>query len=83
MIQFEKDPASLSDTIGEMVYSMDVDQQVHRARQIEFDKAADSEVLGRNKPHNGLWHGSGRDEAFERRCCGRVSAMAQQVLAST
>ena len=34
MIQFEKDPASLNDTIGEMVYSMDVDQQVHRARSI-------------------------------------------------
>ncbi len=33
MLQFEKDPASLKDTIGEMVYSMDVDQQVHRARQ--------------------------------------------------
>ena len=32
LIQFEKDPASLKDTIGEMVYSMDVDQQVHRAR---------------------------------------------------
>ncbi len=32
MMQFEKDPASLRDTIGEMVYSMDVDQQVHRAR---------------------------------------------------
>ena len=50
MIQFEKDPASLSDTIGEMVYGMDVDQQVHRARQIEFDKQADGDVLQRSKP---------------------------------
>jgi tetratricopeptide (TPR) repeat protein len=50
LIQFEKDPASLRDTIGEMVYTMDVDQQVHRARQIEFDKEADEEVLGRSKP---------------------------------
>ena len=33
MTQFEKQPASLNDTIGEMVYSMDVDQQVHRARR--------------------------------------------------
>jgi hypothetical protein len=31
LLQFEKDPASLRDTIGEMVYSMDMDQQVHRA----------------------------------------------------
>jgi tetratricopeptide (TPR) repeat protein len=50
LIQFEKDPASLKDTMGEMVYSMDVDQQVHRARVIEFDKEADEEVLGRSKP---------------------------------
>ena len=50
LIQFEKDPASLRDTIGEMVYSMDVDQQVHRARQVQFDKEADGDVLSRSKP---------------------------------
>jgi hypothetical protein len=50
MTQFEHDPASLRDTIGEMVYSMDVDQQVHRARAIEFDKEADGDVLMRSKP---------------------------------
>jgi hypothetical protein len=50
LIQFEKDPASLRDTIGEMVYSMDVEQQVHRARQIEFDAQADGDVLQRSKP---------------------------------
>lgn len=47
---FEKDAASMSDTIGEMVYSMDVDQQVHRARMIEFDKESDTDVLVRSKP---------------------------------
>ncbi|HVU46014.1 MAG TPA: tetratricopeptide repeat protein [Terracidiphilus sp.] len=51
MLQFEKDPASLKDTIGEMVYSMDVDQQVHRARQTVFDKEADEDVLQRSQPH--------------------------------
>jgi tetratricopeptide (TPR) repeat protein len=50
MIQFEKDPASLRDTIGEMVYSIDVDEQVHRARQVEFDKVADGDVLQRPAP---------------------------------
>jgi predicted negative regulator of RcsB-dependent stress response len=50
LIQFEKDPASLRDTIGEMVYGMDIQQQVHRARQTEFDKEADSDVLTRSKP---------------------------------
>jgi tetratricopeptide (TPR) repeat protein len=51
LLQFEKDPASLKDTIGEMVYGMDVDQQVHRARQVEFDKEADEDILQRTKPH--------------------------------
>ncbi len=51
MIQFEKDPASLKDTIGEMVYSMDVDQQVHRARNTIFDKEADEDVLQHSQPH--------------------------------
>jgi tetratricopeptide (TPR) repeat protein len=80
MIQFERDPASLKDNIGEMVYSMDVDQQVHRARQIEFDKEADSEVLGRSKPHKL----TGMDLAEAQLSKGdfaTASAMAQQVLA--
>lgn len=51
LLQFEKDPASLSDDIGEMVYSMDVDQQVHRARQIDFDTQSDGgDVLTRTQP---------------------------------
>ncbi len=48
---FEHDPASLKDTIGEMVYSMDVDQQAHRAREVEFDKQADGDVLRHSTPH--------------------------------
>ena len=79
MIQFEKDPASLNDTIGEMVYSMDVDQQVHRARQTEFDKEADGEVLERSKPRKL----SGLDLAEQRLSAGDVaaaSAMARKVL---
>ena len=51
LIQFEKDPASLRDTIGEMVYGMDVDQQVHLVRHIQFDARADEDVLVRPKPH--------------------------------
>ncbi len=52
LIQFEKDPASLRDTIGEMVYGMDVDQQAHRARQTQFDQQADGDVLQRSSPRN-------------------------------
>jgi tetratricopeptide (TPR) repeat protein len=79
LLGFEKDPASLKDTIGEMVYSMDVDQQVHRARKTEFDKESDGEVLGRSKPRKL----EGLDLAEARLAAGDVStasAMARQAL---
>jgi tetratricopeptide (TPR) repeat protein len=79
LISFEKDPAGLRDTIGEMVYSMDVDQQAHRARQIEFDKEADGDVLSRSKPRKL----TGLDLAEARLAAGDVataSAMARQAL---
>ncbi len=79
MIQFEKDPAGLRDTIGEMVYSMDVDQQVHRARQLEFDKEADGDVLTRSHPRKL----SGLDLAEARLAAGDIataSGMARQTL---
>ena len=81
MLQFEKDPAGLKDTIGEMVYSMDVDQQVHRARQIEFDKEGDQDILQHSKPHPL----TGLDLAEAKLASGDVPAatsMAQKVLAS-
>src|SRR5208282_6085758 len=80
LIQFEKDPASLKDTIGEMVYSMDVDQQVHRTHLLEFDKEADGDVLGRAKPRKL----TGLDLAESRLAAGDVataSALARQALA--
>ena len=80
LIDFEKDPASLKDTIGEMVYSMDVENQVHFARQIDFDKEADGDVLTRSKPRIL----TGLDLAEARLAAGDVataSAMARQVLA--
>jgi tetratricopeptide (TPR) repeat protein len=50
LVSFEKDPASLKDTIGELVYSMDIDHEDHRARSIVFDKQADDDVLRRSAP---------------------------------
>ena len=79
LLQFEKDPAGLRDSIGEMVYSMDVDQQVHRARQTEFDKQADGDVLHRSKPKTL----SGLDLAESRLQQGDIataSALARQSL---
>lgn len=79
LIQFEKDPAGLKDSIGEMVYGMDVDQQVHRARQVQFDKEADGDVLVRSKPRKL----AGLDLAEARLADGDIataSAIARQAL---
>jgi tetratricopeptide (TPR) repeat protein len=79
MIKFEKDPVSLKDIMGEMVYSMDVDQQVHRARNLDFDKEGDSDVLSRNTPRKL----TGLDLAEARLAAGDVAtagAMARQAL---
>ena len=81
LIQFEKNPTGLKDTMGEMVYGMDVDQQVHRARQTEFDKEADEDVLQRSRPRQL----TGLDLAEARLSTGDIAAassIAQKVLAS-
>jgi tetratricopeptide (TPR) repeat protein len=81
MTAFEKDPASLKDDIGEMVYSMDVDQQVHRARNTVFDKEADEDVLQRYQPRKL----TGLDLAEAKLSTGDANgagAIAQKVLAT-
>jgi tetratricopeptide (TPR) repeat protein len=79
LIDFEKDPASLRDTIGEMVYSMDVEAEDHQARLIEFDKEADGDVLTRSAPRKL----TGLDLAEARLAAGDVataSGLARQAL---
>jgi tetratricopeptide (TPR) repeat protein len=79
LIQFEKDPASLKDTIGELVYSMDVDHEIHRARAVTFDSQADDDVLRRSAPRKL----TGLDLAEARLAAGdyaTASAMARQSL---
>jgi len=79
MIHFEKDPASLKDTIGELVYSMDVDHEVHRARDVAFDKEADDDPLRRSAPRKL----AGLDLAEARLAVGDIataSALARQSL---
>jgi hypothetical protein len=81
MLQFEKDPVSLKDTMGEMVYSMDIEQQIHRARNLDFDKEADGDVLTRSKPRKL----TGLDLAEARLAAGDVataSSMARQALST-
>lgn len=79
MLIFEKQPASLRDSIGEMVYSMDVDEEVHRARRIVFDTVSDGDVLERPMPRKL----AGLDLAEARLSNGDVAGartIAQQVL---
>ena len=81
MIQFEKDPASLKDTMGELVYSMDIPQQENRAKHTEFDKVADEELLQRSKPREL----TGLDLAEAKLAQGDIAtanSMASGVLAS-
>jgi tetratricopeptide (TPR) repeat protein len=79
LIHFERDPASLKDTIGELVYSMDVDHETHRAREVTFDQQADDDVLRRSTPRKL----TGLDLAEARLAAGdyaTASAMARQLL---
>lgn len=45
LINFEKSPASLKESIGEMVYGMDVSQEVGRVRKIEFVEQTSPDIV--------------------------------------
>ncbi len=42
---FQRDSASLKESIGEMVYGMDVDQQINRAKHTQFAETGSSDVV--------------------------------------
>jgi tetratricopeptide (TPR) repeat protein len=44
---FEHDSAGLKESIGEMVYGMDVEQQIGRAKHVQFAQTGDSDVVRR------------------------------------
>ncbi|HEY0757863.1 MAG TPA: tetratricopeptide repeat protein [Acidisarcina sp.] len=44
---FERGPTSIKESVGEMVYGMDVDFEVRRARRIEFAAEGSSDVVRR------------------------------------
>ena len=79
MTRFEKDSVGLKDTIGELVYSMDIDHEHNRAKQIEFDQVADGDPLRRTAPRKL----TGLDLAEARLAAGDVktaAAIAQETL---
>jgi hypothetical protein len=45
LIAFEKDPASLKDSIGQMVYGMDVSQEVSRVKNIDFAEKVTPDIV--------------------------------------
>jgi hypothetical protein len=45
---FEKNPESLNEAIGPMVYGMDISIETHRARQITFDAHGEGDVMTRS-----------------------------------
>ena len=47
---FEGAPESLKEAIGPMVYGMDVDQQVHRAREVHFAEQGQGDVIHHAAP---------------------------------
>ena len=53
LLQFEHSPASLKESIGEMVYGMDVPQELSRLKGIQFVEEGSSDVVRRApaKPH--------------------------------
>jgi hypothetical protein len=44
---FEKNPESLNEAIGPMVYGMDISVETHRAREITFDQHGEGELMSR------------------------------------
>lgn len=47
LIAFERAPESLKESVGEMVYGMDVSSELHRARDVDFVKENQSDVVRR------------------------------------
>ncbi len=73
---FERSPESLKEAMGPMVYGMDVDQQVHQARQIAFVEQAPSDVI-RNPVS-----GRGLDQAESRLKAGDAEGASKLALAA-
>jgi len=45
--EFEKNPESLDEAIGPMVYGMDISVETHRAKQVTFDAHGEGHVMSR------------------------------------
>ncbi len=75
--QFEHNPESLKEAIGPMVYGMDVDAEVHRAKQVVFVEQAPADVIRTASAGRGLDRAEGELKAGDP---DGASRLAQQAL---
>ena len=80
LIAFEKNPESLDEAIGPMVYGMDVSTEMHRAKEVTFDTQGEADLMSHSPPAP-----KGLDLAELKLAKGDVAgagAMAQKALAT-
>ncbi len=73
---FERNPESLKEAIGPMVYGMDVDAEVHRAKQITFVEQAPTDVIRSPVSNRGLDQAEGRLKAGDAEGASKLAMQA-------
>jgi tetratricopeptide (TPR) repeat protein len=76
MTSFERNPESLTEAIGPMVYGMDVDQQIHNAKQIEFAAAAPADIVHSAAAGSGLDKAENEIRAGDAESAGKLALEA-------
>ena len=74
--QFERGPESLKEAIGPMVYGMDVDAEVHRAKQIAFVEQAPGDVIRAPSSGRGLDKAESQLKAGDADGAGKLAQQA-------
>ncbi len=73
---FERNPESLKEAIGPMVYGMEVDSEVHRAKQITFVEQAPQDVVHNPASGRGLDRAEGMIRAGDADGASRLAMQA-------
>ncbi len=73
---FQQNPESLREAIGPMVYGMDVDQQVHRAKQIAFAEQSPSDVVKSPVSSRSLDQAEAKLKAGDAESAGKLAEQA-------
>jgi tetratricopeptide (TPR) repeat protein len=73
---FERNPESLTEAIGPMVYGMDVDQQIHNAKHIEFFAQAPADVVHSAAAGSGLDRAESEIRSGDAEAAGKLALEA-------